>query len=144
MPPPLLDRFPPMTTTPPLSDDPVLETLEPGLRTALRAVLRDMAKAGHPMRCYSGRRTVAQQQALFAKGRTVPGAKVTFADGVKKRSRHQDGVAADCAFVVGADGRGLSWEGPWHLYGGLAEREGLVWGGRWEKLRDRPHVELPE
>lgn len=128
-----------MTTT----SDPVLETLEPGLQTALRAVLRAMAEAGHPMRCYSGRRSLAEQQALYAKGRTLPGPRVTNADGVRHRSRHQDGVAADCAFI-GDGGKGLTWEGPWELYGGTAEAFGLVWGGRWKKLRDKPHVELPQ
>ena len=36
-----------------------------------------------------GGRTVAQQKALYAKGRTVPGSIVTNADGVKNKSNHQ-------------------------------------------------------
>lgn len=40
-----------------------------------------------------GVRTTAQQQALYAQGRTKPGAKVTNADGVRNKSNHQ--VKAD-------------------------------------------------
>ena len=36
-----------------------------------------------------GLRTTAQQQALYAKGRTTAGNKVTNADGVKNKSNHQ-------------------------------------------------------
>lgn len=38
---------------------------------------------------------------------------------------------------------------PWHdwdffeCYGEAAEQQGLVWGGRWTKLRDGPHIEVP-
>jgi peptidoglycan LD-endopeptidase CwlK len=35
-----------------------------------------------------GVRTVAQQQALYAQGRTAPGSIVTWVDGVKKKSNH--------------------------------------------------------
>lgn len=40
-----------------------------------------------------GVRTTAQQQALYAQGRTKPGNKVTNADGVRNKSNHQ--VKAD-------------------------------------------------
>lgn len=36
-----------------------------------------------------GVRTTAQQQALYAQGRTKPGPKVTNADGVRNKSNHQ-------------------------------------------------------
>jgi len=42
-----------------------------------------------------GFRTLEQQKAIYAKGRTAPGAIVSQMDGVTKRSKHQDGLAVD-------------------------------------------------
>lgn len=115
-----------------------LDSLDPEFRAPAMRVLKDMHAAGHPMFITSARRTVAQQQALWRQGRSEPGRIVTWVDGVQKLSNHQSGRAMDCAFVA-AD----IWDGPWELYGTVAERHGLAWGGRWlGKKCDRPHVEL--
>lgn len=122
----------------------VLAELEPALAAAVAKVLAGMAASGHPMVAYDGRRTGEEQAALYAAGRTAPGRIVTYADGIKVRSAHQDGRAVDCAFVLrrdGPQGWALTWSGPWAAYGALGEAEGLVWGGRW-KLRDHPHLAL--
>ncbi len=97
-----------------------------------------------PMFVVMGVRTVAEQQALYAQGRTLPGPIVTFKDGVTHRSNHQShpdglGYAVDLAFV-GTDPFNASH--PWEQYGAAVEAAGLVWGGRW-KMVDRPHAELP-
>jgi len=96
----------------------------------------------------AGVRSVSEQQALYAQGRTRPGRIVTNVDGVIRRSNHQikdDGFghAVDIAFL---DDRGKpSWEEhhPWELLGAMARQQGLVWGGDWKSIVDRPHVELP-
>ena len=60
------------------------------------------------------------------------------------QSYHQHGLGADCAFL--RDGKLVITEkDPWamrgyELYGQVAERLGLVWGGRW-RLMDFGHVE---
>ncbi len=77
----------------------------------------------------------------------MPGHIVTNCDGVLKRSNHQPhddgfGHAVDCCFVL----NGVpSWDTslPWMLYGGMAQQQGLVWGGTFKTLVDLPHVELP-
>lgn len=62
------------------------------------------------------------------------------------QSYHQYGLAADCAFL--RNGRVvISEKDAWaqrgyELYGQMAERMGLRWGGRWQML-DLGHVELP-
>ena len=93
-----------------------------------------------------------EQQRLYAQGRTTQGKKVTNCDGISKKSRHQlakDGYghAVDCAFVViGPVGKTvISWDEshPWKLYGEMGKALGLVWGGDWKSLIDRPHLELP-
>lgn len=118
----------------------------PRLVSAVTALLNAMTALGHPMMVTDGLRSTAQQQALYARGRTTAGPKVTNADGIVKRSNHQrhdDGLgwAADCAFVV--DGL-PSWDVrlPWKTYGVLANTFKLRWGGSWSSLHDLPHVEL--
>ena len=93
-----------------------------------------------------GVRTVAQQQALYAQGRTTPGSIVTYKDGIVHKSNHQPhadgfGHAVDCAFY-GPDP--FADTHPWEAYGEAVEASGLVWGGRWTGLVDRPHAELTE
>lgn len=120
--------------------------LHPDLQTKIAAVLLVMARAGHPMRICQGVRTTAEQQALYARGRTEKGPKVTNADGVRSKSRHQpqaDGLghAVDCCFL-GPDP--FDDDHNWTLYGDTAQDHGLVWGGAWSRFPDRPHVELPD
>lgn len=110
----------------------------PSVWEKVLAVLADMSAAGHPMWVTDGFRTVAQQKALYAQGRTKPGPKVTNCDGVKNPSNHQSGRAVDCCFEI--DGK-PSWEGPWKLYGDTAKKHGFKWGGDWAKP-DRPHIEM--
>lgn len=120
--------------------------LHPALLTKVDRVLAAMEAAGHPMKIVQGLRTVKEQQALFAQGRTAAGKKVTNCDGVRKKSNHQAdedgfGHAVDCTFVV--EGK-IVWDGPWATYGAAAKAEGLVWGGDWVSIVDRPHIELPK
>lgn len=123
-----------------------LDGVHPELVAKVARVLSAMDALGFPMMVTDGLRTVEQQRALYAKGRSVPGAIVTYADGVEKRSNHQPhidkyGHAVDCVFLI--DGK-PSWDLtlPWHAYGAAAEALGLTWGGSWSKLADLPHVEL--
>lgn len=93
-----------------------------------------------------GVRTVAQQQALYAQGRTAPGSIVTYKDGVTHKSNHQPhadgfGHAVDAAFI---DAEPFADAHPWEAYGEALEAQGLIWGGRFRGLVDRPHAELPE
>lgn len=93
-----------------------------------------------------GVRSVAQQKALYAQGRTAPGRVVTMKDGIAHKSNHQawaDGLghAVDCAFW--GVPQPFDPTLPWEAYGQLVEAEGLVWGGRWSHPHDSPHAELP-
>ncbi len=122
-----------------------LDGVKPELAAKVQAIIAAMGELGFVMIVTDGLRTTAQQQALYAQGRTAPGAIVTQADGELHRSNHQArggfGYAVDCCFVV--DGK-PSWNEslPWVLYGCMAETLGLTWGGGW-KRPDRPHVEWP-
>lgn len=124
----------------------------PTIIATITVLLDVMDALGYPMIVTDGVRTAAQQKALFAQGRTVPGKIVTYRDGTSAKSNHQPwadgfGHAVDCTFVVDLDGDGdptdPTWDEkrPWILYGTVAESQGLSWGGRW-KNPDKPHVEL--
>lgn len=122
-----------------------LAGVHPRLIVKVTRILNAIAELGFPMLVTDGVRTQAQQRDLYAQGRTAPGAKVTNADGIVKRSNHQTkddgfGYAVDCAFLV--DGK-PSWDDahPWALYGEMAKALDLTWGGSW-KSPDRPHVEM--
>lgn len=122
-----------------------LNGLHPELVAKVARVLDVMARANRPMKVVQGVRTVEEQQALYARGRTTKGPRVTNADGIKARSRHQvqaDGFghAVDCAFVGPEP---FAEDQPWLLYGTVAKDQGLIWGGDWSSFPDRPHIELP-
>lgn len=108
----------------------------------LARVMQRMREAGYPVTVTSRLRTTAEQQRLYAKGRTSGGSIVTELDGVTKRSHHQRGTGADLAFLVKGQ-PSYGEQHPWTLLGKIAKEEGLIWGGDWTTLVDRPHVELP-
>lgn len=86
-----------------------------------------------------GFRSIAEQNALYAQGRTKPGKIVTNAKG--SQSNHTRGEAVDFAFIVNGE---VSWEDKLYLkIGGWAKQVGLNWGGDWRSIKDKPHVELP-
>ena len=119
--------------------------VHPALVDAIRDVFAELDGWGSPLFVVHGVRTVAQQQALYAQGRTTPGRLVTYKDGVRHRSNHQPhadgfGYAVDCAF---GSGDPFAETHPWERYGEALEARGVTWGGRW-RMGDMPHAELPE
>lgn len=88
-------------------------------------------------------RTVAEQDALYAKGRTVPGIKVTNAKGSTYSSMHQWGIAFD---FYRNDGKGAYYDkdGFFTKVGKLGKSIGLEWGGSWITIKDKPHFQLAD
>lgn len=88
-------------------------------------------------------RTVAEQDALYALGRTKPGKIVTNAKGRNYRSMHQWGVAFD---FYRNDGKGAFNEkgGFFDKVGKIGAAIGLEWGGNWKSIKDKPHFQLPD
>ena len=96
-------------------------------------------------------RTVAEQDALYAKGRTKPGNKVTNAQGKTYSSMHQWGVAFDFYLKMDVDGDGVasddSFNNATKLFnkvGAIGKKLGLEWGGDWKSPVDLPHFQLPD
>lgn len=99
-----------------------------------------------------GVRTTAQQQALYAKGRTAPGGKVTNADGVKNKSNHQvkaDGFGWAVDLYPYIDGK-IDFNDTKSLEIIAAHIKATAkclgvkigWGGDWKGAWDKPHFEL--
>jgi hypothetical protein len=95
--------------------------------------------AGLHLAVTQGLRTMKEQAALYAQGRTTPGPIVTNAP--PGSSWHNFGLAFDVALIQ--DGK-LSWpndENLWLRIGLIGEAHGLEWGGRWKTIVDRPHFQ---
>ena len=108
---------------------------------ALTAQLVDKCVgAGLPIKIGESFRSVAEQDALYAQGRTQPGSIVTNARGSSYSSQHQWGIAAD---FYRADGKGAYNESGDYFkkVGELAKNLGLGWGGDWKSLKDNPHFQ---
>ena len=114
-----------------------LATVQPKLAKLGRELLRRLAAEGLTFKVIQGRRTQAEQDALYAKGRTAPGPKVTWT----RNSRHLTGRAIDLALF---QGKNVVWESKHYTRAGeIGEELGLVWGGRWQGGKtDKPHFEL--
>ena len=75
----------------------------PRLQAAATKLIAECAKRGIAIKIGECYRTVAEQDALYAQGRTKPGNIVTNAKGSSYSSQHQWGIAAD---FYRADGKG--------------------------------------
>jgi RHS repeat-associated protein len=116
-----------------------LATLAEPVRDMARSLLYHARVDLHlDVRVIQGTRTYAEQNALYAKGRTAPGPIVTNARG--GYSFHNFGVAFDVGLFRG---RAYIGESPGYTsVGHLGERIGLEWGGRW-RFQDMPHFQYP-
>lgn len=125
----------------------------------IRVMEAAITNTPHDFTVTDGVRTLDQQQALFAKGRTKPGGIVTNADGIKGKSNHQ----------VKADGYGHAVDLYPFVNGGIDFNDrdkllpiiaahikataaclgiGIKWGGDFPATKtlpkgwDKPHFEL--
>ena len=90
------------------------------------------------LRIVQGFRSFAEQDALYAQGRTTTGKIVTQAKGGE--SYHCYGMAIDLAEVM-ADGQ-INWNFDYSMLVPIANKYGLTWGGSFVTFRDKPHFEM--
>jgi len=120
-----------------------LDDLSPATRACALEFLARTRAAGFDVLVTCTLRSSQDQAELYAQGRTRPGPIVTWAK--PGESRHEDGTALDvvplrsgkCVWgTAGADGE------LWRAIGGLGEKSGLEWAGRWPaKRREYPHFQ---
>lgn len=115
--------------------------LHPKLRAIIPRFLADCTAAGLSVLITGTFRTAAEQNKLYAQGRTAAGKIVTNAK--YPRSLHNWGVAFDfCRNVKGREYDDS--DGFFSRVGTIGKRYGLSWGGDWKNFPDKPHLELTE
>ena len=113
-------------------------TLLPDVRPIARVLVQKAALAGITIKIISGLRSYAEQDALYAQGRTKPGSIVTNSKG--GYSTHNFGIAFDVGVFEG--NRYLSDSTKYKAVGALGTDLGLEWGGNWKTIVDQPHFQL--
>lgn len=117
-----------------------INLLHPTLRSKAEELIQRAAAVGINLIISQTLRSKAEQDEIYAQGRTQTGKVVSNAP--YPQSLHNWGVAFDIA-IIGADGK-VTWDVTWFKkVGPIGEALGLVWGGRWSKFPDYPHFELP-
>lgn len=128
-----------------------LAGLHPKFRPIAEAAYKEASEAltgRATLRIAYGLRTFAEQNALYAQGRTAPGQRVTNAPGGK--SVHNYGLAVDIVLII--DGKTASWDtlkdfdgdkqSDWMEVVAIFKKHGMEWGGDWKAFPDRPHFQM--
>jgi len=117
----------------------VIATLLPEAQPIARALVQKASVLGIAIKIISGLRTYAEQDALYAKGRTIPTESiVTNARG--GYSNHNFGIAFDVGVFEG--NKYLPDSPKYKAVGMLGKDLGLEWGGDWKTIVDQPHFQL--
>lgn len=119
-----------------------IDDLDPRVQDGARAVTRAWADAGFDVLITCTYRSNAEQDKLYAQGRTAPGFKVTKARAGE--SLHNFGLAID--FVPMVHGK-PAWDDPkpFEMLARMAQIADprLKWGGDFKSIDDKPHLEWP-
>ncbi|MGL4911408.1 MAG: M15 family metallopeptidase [Romboutsia sp.] len=115
-----------------------LNDLNPYVKHLANKFLDECNKQNLPVKIYFTFRTIAEQDELYAQGRTKSGKVVTNAKG--GQSYHNYGLAFDAAPLVNGD---IDWnnETLFNKMGQIGQSVGLEWGGSWKSFKDTPHFQ---
>lgn len=119
----------------------VIASLDPSIQAAATQFFQQAKAAGYNIVLAQGRRTIAEQDALYAQGRTASGQVVTKAKGGE--SSHNFGLSFDFAFANRLGQPTWPEDAPWAEVAAIGKRLGFEWGGDWVSFKDRPHLEWP-
>lgn len=115
-----------------------ISTLHPRVQPYARSLVTQAAAQGITIKVISGLRTYEEQDALYAKGRSKGGSKVTNARA--GYSNHNFGIAFDIGVFEGSTYKGESPK--YKAVAALGQALGLEWGGNWKSIQDEPHYQL--
>lgn len=136
--------------------DPVSEkriaTLHPKIRSEVLSLFNkannELLTGNAKARVTCGFRSIQEQTALYAQGRTKQGKIVTNAKG--GYSIHNYGLAFDFCLIIDG-GKYASWDylkdfdgdktPDWMEFVNLFKANGYEWGGDWKSFKDRPHLQ---
>lgn len=104
-------------------------------------MIKQAYKEGIFVQITSGYRSFAEQNKLYAKGRTASGNIVTKAKG--GQSNHNYGLAIDYV-LLSTDGKKAIWtvNEKWRRVAQIGKSLGFSWGGDWKSFKDYPHLEM--
>lgn len=124
--------------------------LHPSVREEVTRIIAqcDNALTGKAkVRITQGLRTNAEQDIMYAQGRTTQGKKITNAKG--GQSIHNYGLAVDICLII--EGKTASWDtkkdwdndqvADWYECVKIFALHGWEWGGNWKTFKDMPHFE---
>ncbi|SHG27338.1 M15 family metallopeptidase [Flavobacterium johnsoniae] len=127
-----------------------IDQLHPKVRGEVTLIIEECDKAltgRAKVRITQGLRTFAEQDMLYAAGRTKPGNVVTNAKG--GQSIHNYGFAVDICLII--DGKTASWDVKADWDGDkkadfmecveIFKKHGWNWGGDWKTFKDLPHFD---
>jgi peptidoglycan LD-endopeptidase CwlK len=120
-----------------------LASVYPVLAYKIHQVAAQLEDEGTLIRVTQALRTIEEQDALYAQGRTAPGKIVTNCKG--GHSWHQFGCAVDCVPSVPGNSYIPDWnaEHPtWIRMEELGAGLGLTVGAQWRSFPDAPHFQL--
>ena len=116
-----------------------ISLLHPEIRTKCQELIKKCKTRGIDIIISQTLRTKAEQDAIYAQGRTKPG---KILSNVRyPKSMHCWGLAFDVAVI--RSGKAIWDTAAYKPVGELGEKIGLEWGGRWTKFPDAPHFQLP-
>lgn len=124
--------------------------LHPKIRLEVGSIIDKLEAANNniiAVRIVQGLRTFAEQDAIYAQGRTAPGKIVSNAKG--GYSNHNYGLAFD--FCLLHKDKSISWSlhedldadgiADWMEVVSAFKAAGFAWGGDWKSIKDYPHIE---
>lgn len=121
-----------------------LANVHPQLATRVRAMIDLLAQRGTSILITQGLRTWEEQDALYAKGRTVApiGNKFIVTKAKGGQSYHNFGLAVDIVILdsIGKADWDTSHPG-WSEAADAGKSVGLEWGGDWASFKDLPHFQ---
>ncbi|MDL4841175.1 M15 family metallopeptidase [Aquibacillus rhizosphaerae] len=132
----------------PIEDAPMPTELHPIVNEKKNTLITKAANKNISIVITDGFRTIEEQNAIYARGRTTDGTIVTNAEGGE--SFHNYGLAIDFALQLGNgdviwdlayDGN-ENGEADWMEVVEIAKDLGFEWGGDWARFQDYPHLQM--
>lgn len=119
-----------------------IDTLEPDFKPLVEELLaRTEAATNRKWGISDGRRTMAQQRAIYSQGRTTPGKVVSNAK--PGQSAHNFGYAVDLWPMKGDDFDWGASAKTFKVMADIAREMGLTSGYYFKSIFDAPHIESP-
>jgi peptidoglycan L-alanyl-D-glutamate endopeptidase CwlK len=111
--------------------------LHPLIQPYVKQFILNAQQQGIELRVVSGYRTFAEQDALYAQGRTTSGQIVTNAKG--GQSLHNYGLAVDVVQMI--NGQPM-WDYNLDAISAIGKQLGFEWGGDWTSFKDYAHYQM--